>query len=100
MGTLRTETKFDLMPCLGDLVRVRDDLSTLKVQANILDGVASSTCCDQGLQRHWEVVTDVFVPYVISQLQQSACRQIRHCRGSVHGRQLEVEHLLQERKGS
>ena len=46
----------DLMPCLENLVPVKEDLSTPRVQVTILDVLASSTCCDQGLQRHSKVM--------------------------------------------
>ena len=50
---LRWET-WDLTPCMENPVPMKEDLSTPRVQVNILDGVASS-CCDQGLQRHSKV---------------------------------------------
>ena len=38
MGGLRTGTKSDSMPCLENFVPVKQDLSTSRVQVNILDG--------------------------------------------------------------
>ncbi|KAG0725466.1 hypothetical protein GWK47_038595 [Chionoecetes opilio] len=54
MGGLRTGTKSDLMPCLENLVPVKEDLSTPRVQVNILDGAPSSTCCDRGTEKTFQ----------------------------------------------
>ena len=70
MGGLRTGTKSDLMPCLENLVPVKDDLSTPKVQVNILDGAGIINMLRPGTAKTFEgYATDVFVPYITSQLQ-------------------------------
>ncbi|KAG0721997.1 hypothetical protein GWK47_045289 [Chionoecetes opilio] len=68
MGGLRTETKSDLMPCLENLVPVKEDLSTLRVQVNIMDGAAIINMLRPGTAKTFQgYATDVFVPYVTSQ---------------------------------
>ena len=70
MGGLRTGTKSDLMPCLENLVPVKDDLSTPRVEVSILDGAAIINMLRPGTAKTFQgYATDVFVPYVTSQLQ-------------------------------
>ncbi|KAG0723068.1 hypothetical protein GWK47_043326 [Chionoecetes opilio] len=70
MGGLRTGTKSDLMPCLENLVPVKEDLSTPRVQVSILDGAAIINMLRPGAAKTFQgYATDVFVPYVTSQLQ-------------------------------
>ncbi|KAJ8037920.1 hypothetical protein HOLleu_18862 [Holothuria leucospilota] len=70
MGCLRTVTKSDLMPCLENLASVKEDLSTLRVQVNILDGAGIINMLQPGTAKTFQgYATGVFVPYVKSQLQ-------------------------------
>ena len=70
MGRLRTGNKSELMPCLENLVPVKEDLSTPRVQVNILDGAAIINMLRPGTAKTFQCyVTEVFVPYVTSQLQ-------------------------------
>ncbi|KAJ8027927.1 hypothetical protein HOLleu_30024 [Holothuria leucospilota] len=70
MGGLRTGTKSDLMPCLENLVPVKEDLSTPRVQVNILDGAGIINMLRPGTAKTFQgYATDVFVPHVTSQLQ-------------------------------
>ncbi|KAJ8048753.1 hypothetical protein HOLleu_01190 [Holothuria leucospilota] len=70
IGGLRTGTKSDLMPCLENLVPVKEDLSTSRIQVNILDGAGIINMLRPGTAKTVQgYATDVFVPYVTSQLQ-------------------------------
>ena len=70
MGGLRTGTKSELMPCLVKLVPVKEDLSTPRVQVNILDDAGIiNLLCPRTAKTFQGYATDVFVPYVTSQLQ-------------------------------
>ena len=70
MGVLRTGTKSDLMTCLENLVPVKEDLSTPRVQVNILDGACIINMLRPRTAKTFQCyATDVFVPYVTSQLQ-------------------------------
>lgn len=70
IGGLRTVTKSDLMPCLENLVTEKEDLSTPRVQANILDGTVTINMLRLGTGKIFQsFATDVLVPYVTSQLQ-------------------------------
>lgn len=69
MGGLRTGTKSDLMPCLEILVPGKEDLSTPTVQVNILDGAGIINMLRPGTAKTFQAyATNVFVPYITSQL--------------------------------
>ncbi|KAG0725800.1 hypothetical protein GWK47_037891 [Chionoecetes opilio] len=58
------------MPCLENLVPVKEDLSTPRVQVNILDGAAIFNMLRPWTAKTFQCyATYVFVPYVTSQLQ-------------------------------
>ncbi|KAJ8027191.1 hypothetical protein HOLleu_32260 [Holothuria leucospilota] len=70
IGCLRTETKSDLMPCLENLASVKEDLSTLRVQVNILDGAGIINMLQPGTAKTFQgYAADFLVSYVKSQLQ-------------------------------
>jgi len=70
MGGLRTGTKSDSMPCLENLVPVKENLSTPRIQVNILDGAGIINMLIPGPAKTFQgYATDIFVPYVISQPQ-------------------------------
>ena len=100
MGGLRPGTKSDLMPCLENPVPMKQDLSTSRVQVNILDGAGIIKMLRSGLAKTFQgYATDL---HAVCHIPTSACRQTRHRPSlvSVHGRQLEGGHSQQERKGS
>ena len=69
MGGLRTGTKSDLTRCPENLVPVTEDLSNPIVQVNIVDGAGINMLCPRTAKTFRGYATDVFVPYVTSQLQ-------------------------------
>ncbi len=70
MGVLRTGTKSDLLRCLQDLTPVKENVSNLTVQVTILDGAAIVNMLRPGTAKTFQdYATDVFVPYITSQLQ-------------------------------
>ena len=70
MGVLRTGTKSDLLHCLQDLTPVNENVSSPTVQVNILDGAAIVNMLRPGPARTFQnYASDVFVPYITSQLQ-------------------------------
>lgn len=70
MFGLRTGTKSDLMPCLENLVPVKEDLSTPRVQVNIMNGDGIINMLRPGTAKTFQgYASDVFVSYVTSQLQ-------------------------------
>ena len=70
MGKLRTGNKSDLMPCLENLVAVKVCLSTPRAQVSILDGVGIVNILPPGTAKTSKAyATDVFVPYILFQLQ-------------------------------
>ncbi|KAJ8039207.1 hypothetical protein HOLleu_16849 [Holothuria leucospilota] len=69
MGGLRTGTKSDWMPGLENLVSVKEDLSNLRVQANILDGAGIINMLRSGTAKTFQgYATDFLVPYFTPQL--------------------------------
>ena len=70
MGKLRIGNKSNLMPCLENLAPVKVRLSTSRAQVSILDGADIVNMLRPGTAKTSKAyVTDVFVPYVLSQLQ-------------------------------
>jgi len=70
MGVLRTGTKSDLLGCLQDLTPVKENISSPTMQVTILDGAAIVNMLRPGAAKTFQdYATDVFVPYITSQLQ-------------------------------
>ena len=70
MGILRTGTKSDLLHCLQDLTLAKQNVSSPTVQVTILDGAAIINMMRPGTAKTFQdYATDVFVPYITSQLQ-------------------------------
>ena len=70
MGVLRTGMKSDLLHCLMDLAPVNENVSGPMVQVNILDDAAIINMLRPGTVKTFQnYATDVFVPYITSQLQ-------------------------------
>ena len=84
MGSLRTGNKSELMSGVENLVPVKEDLSTSRVQVNILDGAAIINMLRPGTAKTF----------------QCSGGKTRFRLGSLRRRQLESRHSQQERKGS
>jgi hypothetical protein len=70
MGALRTGTKSDLLSCLQDLVNESISSPTVQVTCTILDGAAIVNMLRPGTAKTFqEYATNVFLPYVMTQLQ-------------------------------
>ena len=70
LGRLRTGTKSDLLHCLQDAISVNSDLLCPTVQVSILDGTAIVKMLQPGTAKTFnDHATTVFIPYIISQLQ-------------------------------
>ena len=70
MGRLRTGTKSDLLQCLQDATSVNSNLSCPIVQVSIFDGAAIVNMLQPGTAKTFnDYATTVFIPYIISQLQ-------------------------------
>ncbi|KAG0727460.1 hypothetical protein GWK47_034604 [Chionoecetes opilio] len=66
LGGLRMEPKSDLMPCLKKPCSRKEDLSTPRVQVNILDGDAIINMLRPGTAKTFQgYATDVFVPALL-----------------------------------
>ena len=70
MGKLRTGTKSDLVGCLEDLVPIQDLSPTPVVQVILLGGAAIVNTLRPGFAKTFsDYATQVFLPYITSQLQ-------------------------------
>lgn len=69
MGTMRTGNKSDLLGCLEKLVVVTDHVTSPTVEVILIDGAAIINMLRPGTTKTFqEYATDVFVPYITSQL--------------------------------
>ena len=72
MGGLRTGTKSELLPCIENLVSLKENLSTCtpRVQVNILDGAGIIIMLRPGTAKTFQsYATGVFVSYITSHLE-------------------------------
>ena len=73
MGNIRLGKKSDLVGCLEDLIPPRENASSPAVEVVILDGTAIVNMLAPGTTKTFsEYATQVFLPYVKSQLQHAS----------------------------
>ena len=73
VGNIRLGKKSDLVGCLEDLIPPRENASSPAVEVVILDGAAIVNMLAPGTTKTFsEYATQVFLPYVTSQLQHAS----------------------------